>query len=135
MKLELVFTTILDMQLNIDPIWNYGNSLDIHQQWKLTEITNTYRGLTEVSQIEKIIDTYNRLIEKPEIMEMVQYILSSSNLTLNILNLPKEQIELNNQVVERLKRFKSLVEFISEYHKHRNDFQTNGRIFLILSQY
>ena len=61
---------------------------------------------------------------------MVQYILSSNVLTRNILNLPEEEIELNNQVVERLKRFKSLVEFISKYHKHKNDFSDKWKNIL-----
>ena len=55
-------------------------------------------------------------------MQMVKYILSSSVLTLSILEYPKEEIELNNQVLERLKRFMSLVDFISKYHKDKNDF-------------
>ena len=95
----------------IDSMWNTGQSLDDHhQQWKLT-------------QIEHILDTYNSLIKNSDIMKMVQYILSSSSaLTLNILKHSKEEIELNNQLVERLKIFMSMIEFISQYHKDKNDF-------------
>ena len=115
-----IFNNSNDVQLGIDSIWNMDN---YWQRWKLTEI-NYFSGgsLAEAPQIERIIYIYNKLIESSEIIQMVQYILSSSVLTLNILNLPKEQIKLNNQVVERLKRFKSLVEFISKYHKDKNGF-------------
>ena len=105
------------VQLNIDSIRNTGNSLDNHQQWKLT-------------QIQDMLDIYNSLIESSEIIQIVQYILSSSVSTMNILELPKEQIEVTNQIVERLKRFKSLVEFISKYHKQKNDFSDKWKNIL-----
>ena len=53
---------------------------------------------------------------------MVLYSLSSSILTRNILTHPEEESERNNQVLEQLERFMSLVEFISKYHKNKNDF-------------
>ena len=118
-----IFNNSNDVQLNIDSIRNTGNSLDVHQEWKLTQIEKNYERLrSERSQIRNMLDIYNSLIENSELIQMVQYILSSSVLTFNILKLPEEQIELNSQIVERLKRFKSLVEFISEYHKDKNDF-------------
>ena len=110
------------VQLNFDSIRNTENSLDNHQEWKLTRNENSFERVIKFLQIQDILDIYNRLIENSEIIQMLQYILSSSVLTLNTLNQPKEEIELNNQIVERLKRFKSLVEFISKYHKHKNDF-------------
>ena len=62
------------------------------------------------------------LIESSCLIQMVQYILSSSVLTLNILKHSKEEIELNNQLLHRLERFMALVHFISKYHKNKNDF-------------
>ena len=123
-----IFNNSNHVQLNKDLIWNTGNSLDNHQEWKLTKIDGTNEDLTEISQIAEIIDIYNRLIKNSEIMKIVQHILSSSVLTHNILNLP--EIVLNNQIVERLKRFKSLVEFISKYHKHKNDFSDKWKNIL-----
>ena len=104
-------------RVQLDAIRKNGNYLDDHQEWNLT-------------QIRDIIKIYNSLIESSKLIQMVRYVLSGSVLTLNILNLPKEEIELNNQIVERLKRFKSLVEFISKYHKHKNDFSDKRKNIL-----
>ena len=109
-----IFNNANHAQLENDLIYNVGKCLDYCSHYCPQE--------RKLLFIEESISIYNRLIESSEIIQMIQYILPSSVLTLNILNHPKEEIELNNQIVERLKRFKSLVEFISEYHKHKNDF-------------
>ena len=96
-----------NVKLNIEELLrNTSNSLGNQQDWKIPQIR----------------DIYNGLIESSELLQMVQYILSSSVLTLNILKHPKEEIELNNQVLHRLERFMSLVHFISKYHKDKNSF-------------
>ena len=96
-----------NVKLNIEELLrNTSNSLGNQQDWKITQIR----------------DIYNGLIKSSEWIQMVAYILSSSVLTLNILKHPKEEIELNNQVLHRLERFMSLVHFISKYHKNKNDF-------------
>ena len=104
-----IFNTCKDVQSNRDLIRKTGKSLEKQRKWKL-------------SRIEEIKKIYNGFIESSEIMEMVKYILSSSVLTLSILKQPKEEIELNNQVLGRLKRFMSLVDFISKYHKDKDNF-------------
>ena len=96
-----------NVKLNIEELLrNTSYSLGNQQDWKISQIR----------------DIYNDLIESSELIQMVQYILSSNVLTLNILKHPKEEIELNNQVLHRLERFMSLVHFISKYHKNKNDF-------------
>ena len=98
-------STDADVKLDKELIGKIGNSLE--QEWKLSEI----------------VEIYNSLIESAELEQMLRYMLSSSSVfTLNILKHPKEEIELNNQVLHRLNRFMSLVEFISKYHKDKNDF-------------
>ena len=102
-------TSILNTKnakLNIEELLEKTRKSLGNQEWRITQI----------------IDIYNSLIESSELTQMVQYILSSSVLTSNILNHPKEEIELNNQVLERLKRFMSLIDLIATYHKNKNDF-------------
>ena len=96
-----------NVKLNIEELLtNTSNSLGNQQDWKITQTRHIYNGL----------------IESSKLTQMVAYILSSSVLTLNILKHPKEEIELNNQVLHRLERFMSLVHFISKYHNNKNDF-------------
>ena len=89
---------------------------------ELMKKTRKYLGNQQEYKLTQIRDIYNGLIESSELIQMIQYILSSSALTLNILNHPKEEIELNNQVLYLLERFMSLVEFVSIFHKDKNDF-------------
>ena len=111
-----------DVKLNVEELMKKTRKyLGNQQKWKLTQIR----------------DIYNGLIESSELIQMIQYILSSSALTLNILNHPKEDIELNNrvsQVLHLLERFMSLVHFISKYHKDKNDFLSKWKnIFDIIT--
>ena len=95
-----------NVKLNIEKLLWYTRYIGNQQDWKISQIR----------------DIYNYEIESSDLIQMVQYILSSSVLTLNILKHPKEEIELNNQVLHRLERFVSLVHFISKFHKNKNDF-------------
>ena len=110
-------------QLDADLIRNVGKSLENQEEWKVLQIR----------------DTYNSLIESSELIQMIQYILPSSVLTLNILKHSKAEIELNNQVLYRLKKFMSLVDFISTYHKDKKIFLGKWKhifnIFAILANF
>ena len=101
-------SSIWSQEVNVDLLRKAGKSL--------------LKGLLVPKQILKTPEIYNRIIERSELIQMVEYILSSSVLTLNVLKHPKEEIELNNQVLHRLKRFMALVDFISTCHKDKNDF-------------
>ena len=101
-----IINTSKDAQSYGDMIWNAGKSLENQQEWQLTQITEIYNGL----------------IKSSELMQMVEYILSSSVLTLSILKHPKEEVELNNRVLERFKTLMSLVDCISNYHKYKDYF-------------
>ena len=107
------------VELNIEELLrNTSYSLGNQQEWKISQIRNIYNGL----------------IASSEWLQMVQYILSSTVLTLIILKHPKE-IEWNNQVLHRLERFMSLVHFISKYHKNKNDFLAKWKpIFDIITK-
>ena len=105
-----------NVKLNIKKLLkNTSNSLGNQQDWKIKKIRHIYN---------------NGLIESSKLLQMVQYILSSSVLTLHILKHSKEEIELNNQVLHRLERFMSLVHFISKYHKNKNDFLSKWKPIL-----
>ena len=91
-------------------------NVDLLQICTGTSLANQELNLTQS------LKSYNSFLKSSELVQMVQYILSSSVLTLNILKHPKEEIELNNQVLEQLERFISLVDFISIYHKNKKDF-------------
>ena len=69
----------------------------------------------------KALSFYNDFISK-ELIGKLQHILSSSVLTQNILQHPKKEIQLNNQVLDTLKRFVELINFISTIHKDKNSF-------------
>ena len=73
-------------------------------------------------KITRVIDIYNSFIKNEELNRMIKFLLSSNILTLNIVKHSKEEIELNNQILDRLKRFMSLVHFISKYHKDKDNF-------------
>ena len=97
-----IFNIFGGVQLDVDD----GKSIEKLQEWNLPLLR----------------DSYNLFIASSVLIRMVQYILSSSVLTLNILKHPKEEIELNNQVLHRLKRLMSLIHLLSTYHKEKNDF-------------
>ena len=100
----------------------------------LLDKTRKYLGNQHEWKLTQIKDIYNGLLEGSELIQMIQYILSSSVLTLNTLNHPKEEIELNNQVLEGLERFMALVKLIATYHKDENDFLGKWKpIFDIIS--
>ena len=109
-----IFNIFRTVQLDVEELMRKTKkSLGNQKEWQLTQIT----------------DIYNDLIENSELVLMVQYILSSSVLTLNILNHTKEEIELNNQALHRLERFISLVDLISSYHKDKNAFLGKWKFF------
>ena len=106
-----IINTSKSVQLNMDSIPQKEKDWSNEEEW----------------QIIRILEIYNTVIENKDLICLLQYILSSSILTQNILQHPKE-IELNNHVLDQLKRFMTLVNFISTYHKDKNGFLGQWKI-------